>query len=356
MLTIGVPKEIKTGEGRVALTPDGARTLRKMGFEVRVEAGAGHNSGFHAYGTEYTAREVWECDLILKVKEPQATEISLIRPGQTIFTYLHLAASRNLTIDLIRKGVTAIAYENVEIDGTLPLLIPMSEIAGRLAPQMGAHCLTDPKSKGMLLGGAIGVKPANVLIIGAGTAGINAARIAYGMGANVTIMDVNLRALARVNGFNSRIQTMLSTPTNIEKELLNTDLLILAVLLPGGAAAPKIIKLDMLRPKMKGMVLVDISIDQGGASETSVPTSHDHPTYVDTGVVHYCVTNIPGAVPKTSTLALTNATFPFIRELAIHLDNKVKPELFPSPLLKAVNMSDGILFNRAVGEAHGIGV
>jgi alanine dehydrogenase len=323
---IGVPKEIKTHEYRVGLTPAGARELVAHGHHVTVEHNAAAGIGFpdevyRAVGATVanTAAEVFAAsDLIVKVKEPQPQEIALLRQGQVLFTYLHLAADKEQTEGLMRCGATCIAYETVtDVHGALPLLAPMSEVAGRMAVQVGAHCLEKEQGgAGVLLGGVPGVVPAKVVVLGGGVSGTNAARMAVGLEASVTIIDKSLPRLKELDlQFGPRATTLFATTETIEQQVLAADLVIGAVLVPG-AAAPKLVSRELVRRMRPGSVLVDIAIDQGGCFETSRPTTHSAPTYVDEGVVHYCVTNMPGAVARTSTFALTNATLPFVIALA----------------------------------------
>ena len=325
-MKIGIPKEIKNNESRVALTPAGAKTLVQNGHTVMVETHAGENSGFTDLqylkaGADIipTAAEVYAAaEMIMKVKEPIACEYKLIRPGQLVFTYFHFASGKELTMAMIESKAVCLAYETVEkADRTLPLLIPMSEVAGRMSIQEGARCLEKPKGgKGILLGGVPGVKPAHVLVLGGGVVGTQAALMAAGLGAHVTIADISLprlRYLAEIMPAN--VDTLMSTSYNIEELLPHTDLVIGAVLIPG-AKAPHLITRDMLKLMQPGSVLVDVAIDQGGCFETSHPTTHAEPVYTVDGILHYCVANIPGAVPFTSTLALTNATLPYAVTLA----------------------------------------
>ena len=325
-MRIGVPKEVKTHEYRVGLVPGSVRELIHHGHAIVVEKGAGTGIGID--DAEYVragatlaggAAEVFAgADMIVKVKEPQPAEIAMLRPGQVLFTYLHLAADKGQTEGLLRSGATCIAYETVtDARGGLPLLAPMSEVAGRMSVQVGAHCLEKEQGgKGVLLGGVPGVKAAKVVIIGGGVSGTNAARMAMGMEAYVTVIDKSLHRLYELDlQFGSQLHTLFSTVENIENEVLEADLVIGAVLVPG-AAAPKLVTRDMVRRMKPGSVIVDIAIDQGGCFETSRPTTHAVPTYVDEGVVHYCVTNMPGAVARTSTFALNNATLPFVLALA----------------------------------------
>lgn len=325
-MLIGVPKEIKNHEYRVGMTPAGVYELVRHGHQILVETNAGLAIG---YGDdEYisagatiarSAEEVFaSAEMIVKVKEPQPNECKMLRSGQLLFTYLHLAPDPEQTKDLLASDCIAIAYETVtDAQGGLPLLAPMSEVAGRLSIQAGAHALERHKGGcGVLMGGVPGVKPANVVVIGGGVVGLNAARMAAGMGADVTIFDRNLNVLKKIdNDFGGRIKTIYSNHMNLEKAIRSAHLIIGAVLIPG-AAAPKLVSRSMLKEMKKGAVLVDVAIDQGGCFETSMPTTHENPTYIVDDVVHYCVANMPGAVAKTSTLALTNATLPFVVELA----------------------------------------
>lgn len=325
-MLIGVPKEIKNHEYRVGMTPSGVHELCRHGHEVIVETNAGEALGFSdqaytAAGAKIlkTSKEIFDtADMVVKVKEPQANECKMLRPSQLLFTYLHLAPDPEQTKALLESDCVAIAYETVtDNSGGLPLLAPMSEVAGRLSIQAGAHALEKHKGgSGILLGGVPGVKPANVVVIGGGVVGLNAARMASGLNADVTILDRSLTVLKKIdNTFGGRIKTLYSNYMNLEEALREADLVIGAVLIPG-ASAPKLVTHNMLKNMKKGSVLVDVAIDQGGCFETSMPTTHEEPTYVVDGVVHYCVANMPGAAAKTSTLALTNATLPFIVELA----------------------------------------
>ena len=325
-MLIGVPKEIKNHEYRVGMTPAGVYELIRYGHQILVETNAGLAIG---YGDEdyikagaliaKSAAEVFEsAEMILKVKEPQASEYKMLRSGQLLFTFLHLAADQELAKGLLDSDCVAIAYETVTDDnGGLPLLAPMSEVAGRLAVQAGAHALEYHKGGcGILMGGVPGVKPANVVVIGGGVVGMNAARMAAGLGADVTVFDRNLNVLKKIdNDFNGRIKTIFSNHMNLEKAIRSAHMIVGAVLIPG-AAAPKLVSRHMLKEMKKGAVLIDVAIDQGGCFETSMPTTHQNPTYIVDDVVHYCVANMPGAVAKTSTLALTNATLPFVVDLA----------------------------------------
>jgi alanine dehydrogenase len=325
-MLIGVPRETKTHEYRVGLVPGSVRELVHHGHQVVVETGAGTGIGFEdaAYvmaGARILANAASVFDaaeLIVKVKEPQPQEVALLRREQILFTYLHLAADRKLTEALVRSGVVAIAYETVtDARGGLPLLAPMSEVAGRMAVQVGAHCLEKEQGGiGVLLGGVPGVPAAKIVILGGGVAGTNAARMAMGAEAYVTVVDRSLPRLYELDlQFGAQLHTLYSTMENIEREVAAADLVIGAVLIPG-AAAPKLVGRDLVRAMRPGTVIVDISIDQGGCFETSRPTTHADPTYIEEGVVHYCVTNMPGAVARTSTVALNNATLPFVVAIA----------------------------------------
>jgi alanine dehydrogenase len=325
-MVVGVPREIKNEENRVAIVPGGVQTLVARGHRVLVQSGAGAGSGFDDGEYVRAGAEIIrdgqavfrEGELLLKVKEPLPSEYNLLRAGQILFTYLHLAASEDLTLNLLKRGIVAIAYETVETDdGFLPLLFPMSEIAGRMAPQEGAKYLEGTfGGRGILLGGVPGVPPAQVVILGAGSVGSNAARIAAGMGAAVTILDIDPRRLRSIdNLFRGQVTTMIADTYNIKTLLAYADLVICAVLVHG-ARAPRLIDRNMVKGMKKGSVLVDVAIDQGGSAETSRPTTHDNPIYVEEGVVHYTVANMPGAVPRTATRALTVNTLPYVLNLA----------------------------------------
>jgi alanine dehydrogenase len=361
-MKIGIPKEIKNNESRVALTPSGAKTLVQHGHTVMVETHAGENSGFT--DLQYikagaaiipTAAEVYAAaEMIMKVKEPIACEYKLIRPNQLVFTYFHFASGKELTMAMIESKAVCLAYETVEkADHTLPLLIPMSEVAGRMSIQDGARCLEKPKGgKGILLGGVPGVKPAHVLVLGGGVVGTQAALMAAGLGAHVTIADISLqrlRYLAEIMPAN--VDTLMSTSYNIEELLPHTDLVIGAVLIPG-AKAPHLITRDMLKLMQPGSVLVDVAIDQGGCFETSHPTTHAEPVYTVDGILHYCVANIPGAVPFTSTLALTNATLPYALKLANLGWEKACEE--NEDLRKGLNIVNGKVVCKAVADTFGL--
>jgi len=361
-MIIGVPKEIKNNENRVAVTPAGVREMVAQGHKVYVQASAGLGSGFsdddyRASGAEMlpTIEDVYAvAEMIVKVKEPIEPEYPLVRKGQVVFTYFHFASDRGLTEAMIASGAVCIAYETVRpADGTLPLLIPMSEVAGRMSVQEGCRFLEKPQGgRGILLGGVPGVKPAKVLILGAGVVGRNAALMAAGLGADVTIADISLPVLRHVADVMPRnVKTIFSSRHNIEQELPGTDLVIGSVLIPG-AKAPKLITRDMLRLMRPGALLVDVAIDQGGCFETSHPTTHSDPTYVVDGVVHYAVANIPGAVPFTSTLALTNATLPYALHLAAKGWKQACRE--DAALRQGVNVVDGKVVFPAVAEAWGM--
>jgi alanine dehydrogenase len=360
-MRIGVAKEIKPQEYRVALTPAGARELAQRGHEVLVEEGAGAGSAFpdEAYersgASIVSVDDVWgRSELLLKVKEPIALEYPRLREGLTLFTYLHIAADEPLTRGLVDSGITAIAYETVETDrGALPLLAPMSEIAGRLAPQAGAHHLEKPKGgRGLLLGGVAGVAQGRVVVIGGGIVGYNAAVIALGLGAQVTILERSVDRMRHLEEILSgRVSLLMSSTLQIEESLKEADLVIGAVLIPG-ALAPKLVTREMLGAMKESSVLVDVAIDQGGCAETSRPTTHDEPIYTVEGVIHYCVANMPGAVPITSTRALTNVTLPYVESLA---DDGVVGAIRQDPALgRGVNVLGGRVTYEAVAEAHGL--
>ncbi len=362
-MRIGVPTEIKTHEYRVGLVPAAVRELAARGHRVVVQRGAGIGVGFtdEAYlavgaATAETAEDVFAtAEMIVKVKEPQSAEIARLHPGQVLFTYLHLAADRAQTEGLLRSGATCIAYETVtDARSALPLLSPMSEVAGRMSVQVGAHCLEKEQGgAGILLGGVPGVPPAKVIILGGGVAGTNAARVAMGMEASVAVIDKSLHRLKELDlQFGAMMRTLFATTETIEQEVCSADLVIGAVLLPGGAA-PKLVTREMVRRMRPGSVLVDIAIDQGGCSETSRPTTHAEPTYVEEGVVHYCVTNMPGAVARTSTIALNNATLPFVLALA---DKGWRRAMRDDPhLAEGLNIHEGRVTHSAVAEALGLG-
>jgi alanine dehydrogenase len=356
---IGVPSEIKTHEYRVGLTPAAVRELTSRGHQVVVQHNAAHAIGFpdeayRAAGAAIVddAPAVFAAtDMVVKVKEPQPSEIALLREGQVLFTYLHLAADREQTLGLMRSGATCIAYETVtDARGALPLLAPMSEVAGRMSVQVGAHCLEKEQGgAGVLLGGVPGVPAGNVVVLGGGVAGTNAARMAIGFGATVTVIDRSLPRLRELDQmFPTQLHTLYSTTEAIEQAVMNADLVIGAVLVPG-AAAPKLVSRELVRKMRPGSVLVDIAIDQGGCFATSRPTTHEHPTYVEEGVVHYCVTNMPGAVARTSTIALGNATLPFTLALA---DRGWRAALSEDiHLRRGLNVHGGFVTHAAVAEA-----
>ena len=358
-MQVGIPKEIKVHESRVAITPDGVSELVRAGHEVFIEAGAGLGSAisdadFTAHGAKIlaTADEVWNsAELILKVKEPIEVEYARIKPHHTLFTYLHLAASKECTDALITSGCAAIAYETVEKDGQLPLLAPMSEVAGRMATQVGAYSLQKPNGgRGVLLAGVPGVAPGKVVVIGGGVAGLNAAIIAMGMGADVTVLDRSIPRMQEIDSlYGGRIKSLFSAHASIEREVLQADLVIGAVLVHG-AKAPKLVSNEMVARMKHGSVLVDIAIDQGGCFEDSKPTTHAEPTYKVHNSTFYCVANMPGAVPVASTYALTNATMPYTLALAnFGWENAVAKD--PS-LAKGLNISGGKVRYQAVAQAH----
>jgi alanine dehydrogenase len=363
-MLIGVPTEVKSNESRVAVTPSGAHELVGHGHRVLVQRGAGVGSGYsdaeyEVAGAELgdSAADVWgAADLLLKVKEPIASEYGFLREDQVLFAYLHLAADRPLTEALLRSGTTAVAYETVQLpDRSLPLLAPMSEIAGRLSVQAGAEHLMRPHGgRGVLLGGVTGTPRGKVVILGGGVAGENAATIAVGMQADVTVFDISLPKLKALDDrFGGRVQTLRSSPYEIAARLRDADLVIGSVLIPG-AAAPKLVTDSMVADMRAGSVLVDIAIDQGGCFEGSRPTTYDEPTFAVHGSRFYCVANMPGAVPQTSTIALTNATLPYVLALA---DRGCEAATAADPaLLSGVNVSAGRLHNAAVAAAHGLEV
>jgi alanine dehydrogenase len=361
-MIIGVPKEIKNNENRVALTPAGVAEFRKNGHTVYIQSTAGEGSGFE--DAEYesagatilpTIEEAYAiAEMIVKVKEPIASEYALIKENQLLFTYFHFASSEELTHAMIERNAVCLAYETVEkTDRSLPLLVPMSEVAGRMAIQEGAKYLEKPMGgRGILLGGVAGVKPANVLILGGGIVGTQAAKMATGLGANVTIVDVNLNRLRYLEDvLPANADTVMSNEYNIRQLIRQSDLIIGAVLIPG-AKAPHLITRDMLKLMRKGTVLVDVAVDQGGCIETCKPTTHENPIYEIDGIVHYCVANMPGAVPYTSTLALTNATLPY----AIQLANKgwQKACNDNEDLKKGLNVVNGKIVYKAVADAWGL--
>jgi alanine dehydrogenase len=359
-MIIGVPKEIKEQEYRVALLPSAAYQLIKRGHEVLVEACAGQGSGYPDSDYERAGATMVrdhaaifaKAELVVKVKEPMPSEYSLLRAGQILFTYLHLAADRALTDALIKSGVTGLAYETIEVNRRLPLLEPMSEIAGRMSILVGGYFLAKHNGgSGVLLGGVPGVLPGRVVVLGGGTSGINAARMAQGLGADVTILEVDLERMRFLDITLHTAHTLYSNEAHLLELLPSVDLLIGAVLLPG-ARAPKLINREMLRRMRPGSVLVDIAIDQGGCAETSRPTTHHNPVFVEEGVTHYCVANMPGAYARTATQALTNVTYRYIELLA---DNGLAEACERQPaLLGGINIMGGKLTHKAVAEAHGM--
>ena len=358
-MKIGIPKEIKTREYRVAATPAGVRAMTSHGHRVFIQQSAGSGSGISDAEYEKAgavilskAEDVWsEADIIFKVKEPVGPEFERMKEGQIIFTYLHLAADEKLTRMLLDRKVIGIAFETVQLaDGSLPLLAPMSEVAGRLSIQMGCSCLEMKNDgKGILLSGVPGVAPANVVILGGGISGLNAAHLAVGMGARVTIIDISLNRLRYLEDlFHSRVTTLASNSSNIEESVSLADLVIGSVLIPG-ARTPKLITRDILARMKPGSAFVDIAIDQGGCAETSRPTTHDNPIFMESGIVHYCVANMPGAVPRTSTMALSNVTLPYMMTLA---DKGWKQALDDDrALAKGLNVCKGALTCGRVAEA-----
>ncbi len=361
-MIVGIPKERKQNEGRVALPPAGVVELCRRSHEVLVEKNAGAFSGFDDAhyadsGAQVVANaaEIWQrADMIMKVKEPVNEEIPRIREGQTIFTYFHFAASRELTQAIVDSGAVAIAYETVqEKDGSLPLLIPMSEVAGRMAIQEGAKYLEMAQGgRGVLISGIPGVKPANILILGGGVVGVNAAKIAAGMGANVTIMDINLQRLRYLDDIMPKnVSSVMCTEANLREFLPTTDIVIGAVLIPG-SKAPHLVTREMLGLMRKGCVVVDVCVDQGGCFETTHPTTHGDPIFKVDGVVHYCVSNMPGAVPYTSTIGLTNATLPYALELADKGWQRACLENYA--LGRGLNIAKGAITRKEVAEVFGM--
>ncbi|HEV3244433.1 MAG TPA: alanine dehydrogenase [Chthoniobacterales bacterium] len=359
-MIVGVPKEIKEQEQRVALLPSAVEQLTKRGHTVLVERNAGVGSGYSDQeyknaGAEIIdlAKDVWAgADMIVKVKEPLPAEFPLLRKGQILFTYLHLAASKPLTEALLKSGVIGIAYETIQVNNRLPLLEPMSEVAGRMSVVMGANYLAKYNGgSGVLLGGVPGVLPGRVVVVGGGTSGVNALRMAKGLGADVTILDIDVERLRFLDIAMENLHTLYSSEANLNHLMPETDLLIGAVLLPG-AKAPKLITRAMLRQMKPGSVFVDISIDQGGCAETSRPTTHLQPTYIEENVIHYCVANMPAAYARTSTQALTNVTYLYVQLLA---DCGLKQACLKQPTLAGgINTLDGKLTCKAVAEAHGL--
>ena len=360
-MKIGVAKEIKTDEYRVALTPAGAHELIRRGHEVILEHGAGEGSSFSDGAYEAVGArtapvdEVWrESELLLKVKEPIASEYRHLREGLVLFTYLHLAADRPLTDALIASGIRAVAYETVETEQRqLPLLAPMSEVAGRLAAQAGAHFLEKPLGgRGLLLGGVPGVSPGKVVVIGGGIVGYNAAVIALGLGGQVTILERSIDRMRHLEEvLSGRVTLLMSSALQVESSVADADVVIGAVLIPG-AVAPKLVTREMVREMKEGSVLCDVAIDQGGCFETSHPTTHTEPVYTVDGVTHYCVANMPGAVPITSTKALTNATLPYVESIAEH--GLMEAVALDPGLAPGVNVLDGKVTYEAVAETHGL--
>ena len=361
-MIIGVPKEIKDGEKRIGMTPQGVDALVAHGHRVLVERGAGEGSGFT--DEEYRkagstlverARGLWsDADIIVKVKEPLEPEFPLMRPGQVLFTYLHLAADRELTLKLMERRIVGIGYETVQgQDGSLPRLRPMSEIAGRASVLAGGMCLEARHGgRGVLLCGASGVPPAKVVILGAGVVGANACKVALGIGARVSILDIHPERLSYLHDITQgHIATFISNRMTIGEEIADADLVIGAVLIPG-AQAPKLVTRQMLKRMRPGSAVVDISVDQGGCFETTRPTTHENPTYLEEGIVHYCVTNIPGAFPRTSTFALTNATFPYVHQIVDKGYERAMEE--NEALRKGLNLIDGKVACQAVAESFGL--
>lgn len=356
--TVGVPREIKLSEGRVALTPDGVREFHHRGISVHVESGAGLGASIpdiefvNAGATIVpTAADAWACDLVLKVKEPQKSEFGFLRKDLVLFTYLHLAAYPDVAEALISARTTAFAYETVQrADGSLPLLAPMSEVAGRLAPQMGAHFLERHNGgRGILMGGVPGVRPARVVVLGAGNVGWNAATVAAGMGAEVVVMDKNIERLRALEpSLHQRMTTLVSNVGSIERMIVDADLVVGAVLVAGGRA-PIVVTRAMVATMKPGAVIVDVAVDQGGCIETTRETTHADPVYVDNGVLHYAVGNMPGAVPHTSTYALANATLPFqidLAQLGPHESIRTQPAL-----ARGLNTANGLITCQPVAEA-----
>ncbi len=360
MMQIGIPREVKTKENRVSCTPGGVRMFVQHGHRVLVEQGAGIGSGYaddayHEAGATLvpTAQDAWACDMVLKVKEPVPEEYPYLRPDLLLFTYLHLAAARSLTDALLAAKTAGVAYETIAVGHRLPLLEPMSEIAGRMSAIVGAHYLSKAQGgSGVLLGGVPGVLPGNVLVIGGGTAGINAGRMAANMGADITILEVDIERMRFLDiTLHSAAHTLYSNEQNLLERLTSVDLLIGAVLVPG-ARAPKLIRREMLSLMKPGAVFVDIAIDQGGCAESSHPTTHDDPIYVEHDIIHYCVANMPGAYARTATQALTNATLTYalkIADLGLETAMRQMPDL-----RQGLNTWNGKIVYRAVADAHGL--
>ncbi|GAB4585748.1 alanine dehydrogenase [Nocardia sp. IFM 10818] len=360
-MKVGIPREVKNHEYRVACTPAGVRELVSRGHEVYIETGAGAGSTFEDDAYRYagarvldTADEVWGiADLVLKVKEPVAEEYSRMRAGQTLFTYLHLAASKECTDALLASGITSIAYETVTgRDGSLPLLAPMSEVAGRLAPQAGSyHLMRSGGGRGVLMGGVPGVRPANVVVIGAGVSGRNAIAVAHGMHAAVTVLDLNITRLREIDDlYHGQVRTVMSNRHEVETLVREADLVIGAVLVPG-AKAPTLVSNELVAQMKPGSVLVDIAIDQGGCFADSRPTTHENPTYRVHDSIFYCVANMPGAVPHTSTVALTNATLPYA--IALAEQGWQRATAADPGLAAGLSTHDGVLLSESVAAAHG---
>jgi len=360
-MIVGVPKEIKNNENRVGITPAGVTAFIQNGHEVWIESKAGLGSGFSdeeyaAAGAKIkrTGKEVWAADMVIKVKEPLAEEYAYFREGLILYTYLHLAAEPELTKALVEQKVVAIAYETIQLENrSLPLLMPMSEVAGRMSIQIGAQFLEKSKGgKGVLLGGVPGVAPAEVVIVGGGIVGTNAAKMAIGLGASVTLLDINADRLRQLDDqFQGRLKTLMSNPYNIAEAVKKADLLVGAVLIPG-ARAPRLVTEEMVKQMEDGSVIVDVAIDQGGSIETvDRITTHSNPTYMKHSVLHYAVANMPGAVPRTSTIALTNVTIPY----GVQIANKGYKQavLADKALAKGVNVIDGRITYKAVADAHG---
>lgn len=360
-MNIGVPKEIKTDEYRVAITPEGVAELQREGHDVYVQMSAGEGSGFtdKAYADAgaallLEASEVFDlADMIVKVKEPIPSEYALFKENQILFTYLHLAADEMQTRFLLEKGIRAFSYETLEVDRRLPLLEPMSEVAGKMASLMGAvHLGRYQGGSGLFAGGVVGTGRAKVMVLGGGVAGKAAAQIAAGLGADVTVLDINTERLHYLNDvMPANVATMYSSSKAIATLLPQCDIVVGTVLIPG-SKAPKLVTREMLKTMKKGSVLVDVSIDQGGCFESSYATTHTDPTFIEEEIVHYCVANMPGAYPRTSTYALTNATLYYIKALARYGAEDICSEL--PAMASALNTYDGVLYNTAVGEAHGI--
>ncbi|AKF06493.1 alanine dehydrogenase [Sandaracinus amylolyticus] len=360
-MIIGVPTEIKTREYRVGINPGGVRQLTRAGHEVRIQKGAGIGAGiadkdFEAAGARIvpTAADAWSAEMVMKVKEPLPEEYGYFRPGLILYTYLHLAPLPELTKELMAKKVRAIAYETVQnADGSLPLLRPMSEVAGRMATQVGASCLEKERGgKGLLLGGVPGTRRGHVVVLGGGVVGAHSAKIAVGMGAQVTVLDVDGTRMSYLEDiFGASIETLYSNPTNIEETVAGADLVIGAVLV-AGAKAPKLVDEDLIKKMKPGSVVVDVAVDQGGCIATCRPTTHDHPTFELHGVIHYCVPNMPGAVSMTSTFALTNVTITYAERIA--REGVVKAIKSSPALALGVNVWDGACVYQAVAEGVGV--